>query len=98
MRFNRGYDKLLDCKDIIVIEDIVTTGQSVMKTIKEIEYHNGHVIGVVSIWNRSDVFDLFNKPHYSIISEYIESYNRVDCPMCQMKIDLTDPKTGNIII
>ena len=97
MVFNRGYDKILDNKNVLIIEDIITTGSSVIKTKNSIELCNGKVVGIISIWNRSGKTDLFDIKNISLINSKVESWDKNECPFCRDNIKLTDPKTGKEI-
>ena len=82
MQFRRGYDKVLKDKKVILIEDIITTGGSVLKTIDAIHECGGTVEKVIAIWNRSK----WTTEHCevdSIIKETVESWEADDCPMCE---------------
>jgi orotate phosphoribosyltransferase len=95
MKFNRGYDKIIMGKKVLIIEDIITTGKSVNSVISAIEDCGGTAIGIVSIWNRSNV--KFTISNFSLITEKLISWDSKICPLCQKHINLTDPKTGEII-
>lgn len=96
MVFNRGYDTILKDKRVLIIEDIITTGSSVLKTRTAIENCGGIVVGVVSIWNRSRIgFDI---PLISLINTPINSWEPEDCPLCKKSINLTNPKTGEVYV
>jgi len=94
MIFNRGYDKIIKDKQVLIIEDIITTGSSVLKTRTSIENCGGIVIGVVSIWNRSKI--TFDIPLISLINTPINSWEPEECPLCKNTINLTNPKTGEV--
>jgi len=91
MKFYRGYDRVMRGKNILLIEDIITTGGSVIKTIDSIEENKGNLIGVLAIWNRSGW-----KPHHykikSLINDPVQSWTKDECPLCKREILLTDPK------
>jgi orotate phosphoribosyltransferase len=91
MKFKRGYDKIMRGKNILLIEDIITTGGSVQKTIDSIEENGGNLIGVLAIWNRSG----WKPAHYkikSLINDPVQSWAEDECPLCKREILLTDPK------
>jgi orotate phosphoribosyltransferase len=50
--FRRGYDKLVKRKNVLVIEDLTTTGGSVKKTIECVRAAGGKVIAVCVMVNR----------------------------------------------
>jgi orotate phosphoribosyltransferase len=95
MKFNRGYDKIITDKKVLIIEDIITTGKSVNSVITAIQDCGGTAIGIMSIWNRSNV--KFTISNFSLITDEIPIWDSKICPLCQKYINLTDPKTGNII-
>ena len=97
MEFRRGYDKKIINSRVLIVEDIITTGQSVNQTIDAIKECGGTPIGIVSIWNRTG-WNTTVCSNYQLINEYVESWNMAECPMCNDKIPLTDPKTGKEII
>lgn len=91
MVFRRGYDQKIPGKNIILIEDIITTGGSVQLTIDEVLRLGGIPSGVFAIWNRTgwqpkecSVTSLINQP--------VESWSPKECPLCQKKMPLQDPK------
>lgn len=91
MKFNRGYDKIIEGKKVVIVEDIITTGASVQKTIDAIRLCGGECVVVLAIWNRTRW-----KPKgievISLVNELVESWSSVDCPLCKMGVFLTDPK------
>lgn len=92
MIFRRGYDKILRNKRVWVIEDIVTTGGSVEKTIATIVKCKGEVVGVSAIWNRGSWSVKTNIPFLSLINELVPSYYPNKCPACKAKKPLQNPK------
>ena len=90
MVFRRGYDKVLKHKKVWVVEDIITTGNSVEKTIMAIRDCGGAVVGVSAIWNRG--LWHINIPVLSLIEETVPSYWPEECPNCKAGEPLQDPK------
>jgi len=91
MEFRRGYDKFIRDKYILLIEDIITTGGSVQKTIDSIIINGGNVVGVLAIWNRSE-WEPSNCPIESLINQPVDSWEPENCPLCKDGVILTDPK------
>lgn len=50
--FKRGYDKLVTNKNVLVVEDLTTTGGSVRKSVDTIKQAGGNVVAVSIIGNR----------------------------------------------
>lgn len=94
MLFRRGFDRYIENKRVLIIEDIVTTGSSIRKTVDSINRCNGKLAGIVSIWNRSGWRP---KDHQikirSLINQPVDSWYESECPLCKSgNIPLTDPK------
>lgn len=91
MVFRRGYDKILEDARVVIIEDIITTGGSIEKTIKAIHNNRAHVEGIIAIWNRTN-WDTGICPTISLINEHVMSWTPESCPLCADNIPLQDPK------
>lgn len=87
--FTRGYDKLVKGKNVLVIEDLTTTGGSVKKVINSIKEHGGKVVAVGVMINR-DPENVNEKtigaPFYSLGELFINSYDEKECPLCRRKV------------
>lgn len=91
MQFRRGYDKIIRDKRVLIIEDVITTGLSVLKTQTGIERCGGEAVGVISICNRGANLDIKN---VSLINfKKVMMYYPEECPMCASGEALIDPKT-----
>ena len=53
--FTRGYDAFIKDKNVLVIEDLTTTGGSVRKVVDNVTAAGGNVIGVCVMVNRDPV-------------------------------------------
>jgi len=92
MVFRRGYDEFLWGRNVLIVEDIVTTGKSIMQTVAAIYACGGTVEGTISVWNRTG-WQYFYFSVISLINELVESWAPENCLLCQEKrIPLTDPK------
>ncbi len=84
--FSRGYDKEIPGKNILVTEDILTTGGSVLKVINAVRSLGGNVIGVGAIVNRGGVTpeQVDNVPFIkALINLPIEAWPPLECPLCK---------------
>jgi len=91
MKFRRGYDKVVKNNNILIVEDVITTGISVQRTIDAIEKDGGMISGVACIWNRSGwSTDLCEVK--SLIHEELDSWWPEECPYCKEGVELMDPK------
>ena len=86
--FTRGYDKFVKGKRVLVVEDLTTTGGSVLKVIKSVKEHGGKVVAVGVMVNR-DPKNVNSKtmgvPFYSLDELVTENFQPDKCPMCKKK-------------
>lgn len=89
--FTRGYDKLVDGKKVLVVEDITTTGGSLMKTIQSVKMAGGKVVAACSMINRDPngvTSNMFGVP-FSALGEFrTEAFDVDSCPLCLAKIPI----------
>lgn len=88
-KIGRDQARFLKGKRVLVIEDVFTTGASVIETIAATREAGGTVIGAGVLWNR-DRFnvtaDSLGVPElYAVIDEFIPSYDADECPLCDNK-------------
>jgi orotate phosphoribosyltransferase len=97
MDFRRGYDKILGNRigiarnQVVIVEDIITTGSSIEKTIEAIERYGARVSGIAAIWNRTG-WKTDKCSTISLIDEPVESWDPDSCPLCVEGIPLENPK------
>ncbi len=82
---NRGYDRLVANRDVLVVEDVLTTGGSVRKVVEAVRQCGGRVVGVSVLCNRGNVtaHDVGDVPHlHSLVNFSLESWPEEECPLC----------------
>jgi orotate phosphoribosyltransferase len=85
----RGYDKLVKDKNVLVIEDLTTTGGSVKKVIHSVQQAGGRVVQVCVMVNRSPkqvTSQSIGAPFSSLAVLEIPTYTAADCPLCEANI------------
>ncbi len=94
----RGYDKLITGKNVLVVEDILTTGGSVKKVIEATRAIGGSVIGLGALCNRGGITkqDVANVPKlFALLNMKFDTWDKVDCPLCTQNIPInTDVGKG----
>lgn len=89
--FTRGYEKFIKGKRIIIVEDLTTTGGSVLKVIRSVKEHGGKVVAVGVMVNR-DPKNVNSKsmgvPFYSLDELVTENFEPEKCPMCKNKLPI----------
>lgn len=89
--FTRGYDKLVTGKNVLVIEDLTTTGNSVKKVVDSVKAVGGNIIGVSVMVNKNPeevTSDIIGAPLTWLAELKTESYNPEDCPLCEKGIPI----------
>ena len=88
--FHRGYDKYIAGKNILVVEDILTTGGSARQVIEAIRKQGGNVIGLSALCNRGSVQSaaVGNVPLHQLVTITLETFAENDCPFCQQGVPI----------
>lgn len=84
--FTRGYDKYVQGKKVLVVEDIVTTGGSVKKVINTVKNAGGVVVGACSMVNKDPVNinpDSMGVPFDYLTVVDMDVWEEKDCPLCK---------------
>lgn len=90
MTLRRGFT-IPQGAQVLVVEDVITTGGSVLETIKVVEKYQGIVKGVAVLVDRSNGQVDLGYPLYSLLSLEVQSYTPKTCPLCQKGIPLVKP-------
>lgn len=89
--FTRGYDKLIAGKRVLVVEDVMTTGGSVLKTVKSVKDAGGKVIAVCVLVNR-DPENINSQsvgfPYSALAEMKIDAWEEKDCPLCKKGVKI----------
>ena len=84
--FTRGYDRFVRGKNVLVVEDLTSTGGSAMKVVEAIRRSGGRVAGVCVMVNRNpeEVTEgYFGAPFFPLDVFKVEAYEEANCPMCK---------------
>ena len=82
MTLRRGFE-LKEGMNVLVVEDVVTTGGSVKEVVKLCQDHGANVQAVASVVDRSNGKVDFGVKYVNLISMDVVSYEAEDCPMCK---------------
>src|SRR5437762_1149613 len=88
--FHRGYEHVIPGKNILIVEDLLTTGGSVRKVVELVRQHGGNVVGLSLLCNRGRVkpADVGNVPIQSLLSIDLETYTQEECPFCRQGVPI----------
>jgi orotate phosphoribosyltransferase len=78
---------------VLVVEDAMTTGGSVMLTAQAVEEAGAQVVGVATLVDRRP--ENFNIPYptYGVLRMLTAAWTPEDCPLCVEKVPLVSPKS-----
>jgi len=79
-----GFIEQLDGKQVLVVEDLLNTGDSVKKVIAQARLHGANVIGVSVICNRgSETAESLGVPRLEALSSVdFQAFTPESCPLC----------------
>lgn len=91
MTLRRGFF-INEGENVLVVEDVVTTGKSSLETIKVLKEHGANIVGIASIVDRRNEGVELDYPLFPAIKLDVKSYDKEDCPLCKEgKTELVKP-------
>lgn len=81
----RGYDKLVARKNVLVVEDVLTTGGSAKKVIEATRALGGNIVGLGVLCNRGGITpqDVADPPKlFALINVKLDAWDEANCPLC----------------
>ena len=90
MQLRRGFD-IKPTENVLVVEDVVTTGGSVREVIELLEDFNTNIVGISSLVDRSGGEVEFDYPFKSLLQINVASYRPEDCKLCQNNVPINKP-------
>lgn len=89
--FTRGYDKLVKDKNVLVIEDLTTTGGSVLKVVNSVKNAGGKVVAVSVMVNRDPEninSEMMGVPFSALAELKAEAWDEADCKLCKSGVPI----------
>ena len=90
MALKRGF-RLRSGEKVLVVEDIITTGGSVKKSIDHLRARGAEVIGVGALIDRSGGEAQFDCRFEALTSLKMQSWQPDECALCAQGIPLVEP-------
>jgi len=87
MAIKRGFE-IKPGERVLIVEDIVTTGGSVMEVIEVVKEWGGVVAGVAMLVDRSGGTVDFGAPAKALLTLNIKTYASDECPLCKQGLPL----------
>jgi len=94
----RGYDKLVAGKDVLVVEDVLTTGGSAKKVVEATRALGGNIVGLGVLCNRGGITpqDVADPPKlFALVNVKLDAWDEAGCPLCAQNVPInTDVGKG----
>lgn len=86
----RGYDKLIRKRNVLVVEDVLTTGGSVKKVVQAVRDVGGRVVEVAALCNRGNVAaEAIGAPGlFALANVKLDAWDEKECPMCKQGVPI----------
>ncbi|MGM0397033.1 MAG: orotate phosphoribosyltransferase [Bacillota bacterium] len=81
-------------QNVLIAEDVVTTGKSSYEAIKVVEEYGGNVVGIAALIDRSSG-DLDHRI-YAAGKIHIDTYDKDECPLCKQGLPIVKPGSRKI--
>jgi orotate phosphoribosyltransferase len=85
--FRRGFT-IKPGERVLIVDDILTTGGSVVEVIKAVNKVSGNIVGIGVMVNRSDQEIDLGAPLYSCLKSAATTYKPDECPLCAERVPL----------
>ncbi|MEZ4357660.1 MAG: orotate phosphoribosyltransferase [Eubacteriales bacterium] len=95
MCLRRGFE-VLPGQNVLIVEDVVTTGGSVKEVISLMKELGANILGVGSVVDRSAGKTDFGYPFFAVLSMEVKSYAPEECPICKKNLPLVKPGSRNL--
>ncbi|MFN7181067.1 MAG: phosphoribosyltransferase family protein [Planctomycetota bacterium] len=94
MQLRRDFE--ISCKNkVLIVEDVITTGESSLEVARIIEEENARVVGFSCIVLRGEVTYKLS-PIFYLQKLILPVYAPSDCPMCKNNIPIQIPGTKQL--
>ena len=76
---------------VLVVDDVLTTGGSIIQVMKAVNKLGGTIVGVGVLVDRAEQDKEFGVPLFSCLRATTPSYPPAECPLCAAGVPLTKP-------
>jgi len=74
---------------VVIVDDVVTTGGSLLELIDLVVKYGGHILGIGVLIDRSGGKIDFGFPFHSLLTLDIPTFKPSECPQCKANLPLT---------
>lgn len=80
--FGRGFS-LTPGEKILILDDVLTTGRSLVEVLELVQREGGEIVGVGVLLDRSGGKVILGQPYHALAALDVESFAPEDCPLCR---------------
>jgi orotate phosphoribosyltransferase len=87
----REYDKIVAGRNVLVVEDLLTTGGSVKKVIEAVRAIGGNMVGLAVLCNRGGITsqDVGGVPElFALTDVKLDAWDEANCPLCAQDLPI----------
>ncbi len=84
-----GREFAIENKKILITDDVLTTGGSIITTIEAIREKKGNIVGIAVLIDRSTALMPFE--YYAVFKKSITNFAPNECPLCKKGLKLIRP-------
>jgi orotate phosphoribosyltransferase len=88
--FRRGFT-IKPGERVLIVDDILTTGSSIVEVIEAVKKLKGIIVGIGVLVDRAEQKREFGVPLFSCLRTATITYPPAECPLCAAGIPLTRP-------
>ncbi len=87
----RGFE-LKPGERVMIAEDVITTGKSILEVMELVKEHGGELVGIASLIDRNmDVSESIDARIEWLVSVEAKTYEAKNCPMCRDGVSVEKP-------
>lgn len=90
MMLRRGFS-IEPGERVLVVEDVVTTGSSLLEAARVASQSGGVIVAAASIIDRRTVDIQFDVPFFTLVQLEVATYDPVSCPLCAAGVPVIKP-------
>ncbi|MBC8323374.1 MAG: orotate phosphoribosyltransferase [Candidatus Marinimicrobia bacterium] len=95
MTLRRGFE-IVEGENILVVEDVITTGGSVKEVMNVVENHGGNIIGVGVVVDRSGGKAILHENQFAVTTQTTVSYHSDEIPKELEEIPIEKPGSRSL--
>lgn len=90
LTLRRGFS-VSEAEQILIVEDVITTGRSTKETLEVARKAGADVVGIGALVDRGEAAKTFDVPVHVLVAVSWPTYDPDDCPLCAAGATLSKP-------